>query len=305
MFHSGRGGQMQTKGEIKRLLASAGIRPNKRLGQHFLIDLNLMELLVNCAAVSRDDIVLEVGCGTGSLTQALSERAGHVIAVEVDEVLSQIAESEAGGAANIEIICGDILAGKGAVNGTVLGAIERAKKKLGGRFLLVSNLPYNAATPVMLNLVKDAQLDGMYVTVQKEVAQRMTAKAGSKDYGALSIMLAVTGQVKIERKLPPSVFWPAPSVESAMVSWVRSDEKINQIRNADLFRETVSLFMSHRRKMLKGCVKLAVGRMKKIDNWGEIFQKCSVNPQSRPEQLSPGDYINIANLCCERLKSLL
>ncbi len=296
---------MQTKGEIKRLLESAGIRPNKRLGQHFLIDLNLMELLVNCATVSKDDVVLEVGCGTGSLTQALSQVAGWVIAVETDDGLWRIAESEAGVAANVELICGDILAGKAAINSHVLGAIERARKMLSGRFLLVSNLPYNAATPVMLNLVKAAKVDGMYVTVQREVAQRMTANAGSKDYGILSIILAVTGQAKIERKLPPSVFWPEPAVESAMVSWVRSDEKINQIRNADLFRETVSLFMSHRRKMLKGCVKLAVGRMKKIDKWDEIFQQCSVNPQSRPDQLSPDDYINIANLCCERLKSLL
>jgi 16S rRNA (adenine1518-N6/adenine1519-N6)-dimethyltransferase len=294
---------MQTKGEIKRLLESAGIRPNKQLGQHFLIDLNLMEVLVNCAAVEKDDVVLEVGCGTGSLTQALSQVAGWVIAVEADEGLWRIAESEAGGAANVEIFCGDILAGKSAINSAVLSAIERAREKLGGRFLLVSNLPYNAATPVMLNLVKAAKVDGMCVTVQKEVAQRMAAKEGSKDYGILSIMLAVTGDAKIERKLPPSVFWPAPAVESAMVSWVRSDEKISHIIKMDLFRETVNLFMSHRRKMLKGCVKLAVGRMKKLDNWDEIFQQCSVNPQSRPDQLSPDNYINIANLCCEQLKN--
>ena len=142
----------------------------------------------------------------------------------------------------------------------------------------------------------------MYVTVQREVAQRMTAKAGSKDYGILSIMLAVTGDAKIERKLPPSVFWPEPAVESAMASWVRSDEKINQITNIDLFRETVNLFMGHRRKMLKGCVKLASGRMKKLDNWDEIFQQCSINPQSRPDQLSPNDYTNITNLCCKNLE---
>ncbi len=288
---------MQTKRQIQQLLASAGASPKKRFGQHFLIDLNLMRLLVDSANITNNDIVLEVGCGTGSLTEALIEKAGMVIAVELDRTLAEIAQSRLANAENIELINTDILENKNTLSRTVTNAIESARKKYQGRILLVANLPYNAASPTMLNLVTGPMVaDAMYVTVQKEVADRMTAVPASGDYGALSIFLAAAGDVKTIRILKTTVFWPQPQVDSAMVSFVRDQEKLKRIENMEFFSQAVHLFMGHRRKTLMACSKLARGKLAKIDNWAKIFERCSINPTERPEKLGADDYIAIANL---------
>jgi 16S rRNA (adenine1518-N6/adenine1519-N6)-dimethyltransferase len=291
---------MQNKHQIQQLLASAGVFPNKHFGQHFLIDLNLMRLLIDTANIGGDDIVLEVGCGTGSLTEGLAERAAYCIAVEVDETLAKIAQEQLAEKDNVIVVNTDILESKHTISGTVINAIDAARKKHAGRLMLVANLPYNVACPVMLNLVTGPTVvDEMFVTVQKQVAERMSAKPGSHDYGTLSIFLSATGQVKIERILKPTVFWPQPQVESAMVSFVREEEKVSRIKSMELFGEVINLFMGHRRKMLKACTKFASGELVKVDNWPEVFEQCSIDPTQRPEKLPPEDYIAIANLCCK------
>ncbi len=295
---------MQTKQQIQQLLASAGVLPNKRFGQHFLIDLNLMRLLIDSAQITNNDIVLEVGCGTGSLTEALAERGGKIIAVELDGTLAKIAERELAKAKNVEIINTDILEAKNTISRTVTGALKLARKKYSGRVLLVANLPYSVASPVMLNLITGSvKADSMYVTVQKEVAGRMTASPGSKDYGTLSIFLCATGDVKTLRVLKPIVFWPQPQVDSAMLSFVRNKGKASRIKSMELFSEVINLFMGHRRKMLKSCTKLAQGKLAEINNWPQIFEQSRIDPHKRPEQLSAEDYIAIANLCHERLNT--
>ncbi len=285
---------MQTKRQIKQLLAAAGVRPNKRLGQHFLIDLNLMRLLIGSANIQKNDVVLEVGCGTGSLTEGLAQYAGKVIAVELDKTLAEIAKEQLAKTKNVEILNNDILENKNTINQTVIKAIETAHKKYAGRILLVANLPYNVASPVMVNLVKGPTIaDGMFVTVQKEVADRMTAVPGSSDYGILSIFLHATGDVKKIRVLKPTVFWPQPQVDSAMVSFRRDLDKSARIADMELFGRIVNLFMSHRRKTLLASSKLDRSELAK--NWPEILKKCSINPQKRPEQLNAEDYITITN----------
>jgi 16S rRNA (adenine1518-N6/adenine1519-N6)-dimethyltransferase len=289
---------VQTKHQIQQLLLSAGVLPNKRLGQHFLVDLNLMRLLVNSSDIHDDDVVLEVGCGTGSLTEAIAEKAGCCIAVEFDNILAEIAKEQLAGRSNVEIINADILADKVTINAAVVEAVQSALRKHGGRFLLVSNLPYNAASSVMLNLVSGPVIaDAMFVTVQKEVAERMTAGPGNKCYGTLSIFLSAAGDLKTLRVLKPTVFWPQPKIDSAMISFVRSKYKAGRIEDMELFSEVVRLFMNYRRKMLKGCVKFAKGRFAEINNWPEIFDKCSIEPTDRPEHIPPEGYIAIANLC--------
>jgi 16S rRNA (adenine1518-N6/adenine1519-N6)-dimethyltransferase len=287
---------MQTKRQIQQLLASAGVSPNKRLGQHFLIDLNLMRLLVDSADIQSNDVVLEVGCGTGSLTEALTQKAGMTIAVELDSNLTQIAEKQLAGTENLELINADILQSKHAISRTVAKALAQAREECTGRILLVANLPYNIASPVMANLVTGpTTADSMYVTVQKEVADRMTAAPGTGDYGILSILLGATGDVKTIRVLRPTVFWPQPQVDSAMVCFVRNREKSGLIANMDLFGEIVSLFMGHRRKTLTACSKLARGKLAKTANWPEIFEQCHIDGTKRPEELAPEDYVVIAN----------
>jgi 16S rRNA (adenine1518-N6/adenine1519-N6)-dimethyltransferase len=287
---------MQTKHKIRDLLLSAGIQPNKRLGQHFLIDLNLMRLLVETANIQKDDIVLEVGCGTGSMTGALAEKAGRVVAVELDLNLSEIAKKQLSEIENLQLINTDILESKHTLNQAVVAALALAQEQCRGRNLLVANLPYDVASSLMMNLVMGPTIaDAMYVTVQKEVAERMTAVPASGNYGILSIFLGATGDAKMIRTLKPAVFWPRPQVDSAMVSFVRNRAKSDRIKNMELFSEIVHLFMGHRRKTLLACSKLARGRLAKITNWPEIFEQCSICPTNRPETLSHDDYITITN----------
>ena len=247
------------------MLTSAGITVNKRLGQNFLIDLNLMRLLVDSANISSSDIVLEVGCGTGSLTEEIASLAGKTIAVEIDSNLAKIAKKQLASAGNITILNTDILENKNTISQTVIESLQTAREKHSGRLLLVANLPYNVASAVMINLVTGPiTADAMYVTVQKEVADRMTAAPGSNDYGTLSIYLSATGDIKTIRTLKPTVFWPQPLVNSAMVRFVRKEEKAGRIKNIKLFSEAVNLFMQHRRKMLKACTKFATASLAEI-----------------------------------------
>src|SRR3990172_4529105 len=291
---------MQTKRQIQQLLASSGATPNKKLGQNFLIDLNLMRLLIDSAGITPDDLVLEVGCGTGSLTQGLAERAGRVIAVELDRALAQIARAQLAKTANVEIINADILETKNTISPAITEALASVRPNCSGRTLLVANLPYSIASPLMSNLVMGGVApDAMHVTVQKEVAERMTAKPGGGDYGTLSIFLAATGDVKRIRTLKPSVFWPRPQVDSAIVAYLRDKTKSQRIRNMTAFSEIVRLFMGHRRKTISACTRhrRAAGRLAAVDNWPEILDKCSIDPASPPHHLPPQNYIPIANSC--------
>ena len=221
---------MQTKHQIQHLLSSAGIRPNRRHGQHFLIDLNLIRLLVDSANIQKDDVVLEVGCGTGSMTGLLAQKAGRVIAVELDRNLSEIAEKQLPDAKNVQLINADVLENKHTLNHTVVAAVALAHEQCRGRILLVANLPYDVASSLMMNLLTGPTIaDAMYVTVQKEVADRMIAAPAAKNYSILSIFLGATSEVKTIRTLKPAVFWPPPQVDSAMVGFFRNRAKSQRI----------------------------------------------------------------------------
>jgi 16S rRNA (adenine1518-N6/adenine1519-N6)-dimethyltransferase len=290
---------MQSKHQIRQLLESAGVRPNKRFGQHFLIDLNLMRLLIDTADIQKNDAVLEVGPGTGSLTEAIAERAGFCVAVEIDAILADIARTQLSDKTNIEIIVADALKNKFEIDPFVIDALNRACSQYKGRLLLVSNLPYVAATPLMLNLITGKIVaDAMFVTVQKEVGNRMAAHPGTKDYGTLSILLSATGDVRRIRTLKPTVFWPQPQVDSAMISYTRDAEKLKAIKSVETLSKVAGALLQHRRKMLKSCCKMVTGELGKIDNWLEIFDRCGIDPGLRPDHLTPEQFVAIANLCC-------
>ncbi|MCL5281363.1 MAG: 16S rRNA (adenine(1518)-N(6)/adenine(1519)-N(6))-dimethyltransferase RsmA [Planctomycetes bacterium] len=297
-------GPMQTKRQIQELLSAAGVSPNRKLGQHFLIDLNLMRLLVDSAQIGPGDVVLEIGTGTGSLTEALTQRAGHVVTVELDRTLAGIAESQLAEAKNVRIINTDVLSGKGTINPAVADAVTEAQARLHRtgpmqvRLLLVSNLPYDVASSVMINLVKGpVTADAMFVTVQKEVAERMTAGSGNRDYGTLSIFLQATGAVEMIRRLKPSVFWPPPGVDSALVRYIRDPNESRRIQDMDLFGAVIGLFIGHRRKMLRACIKEAPSELGGRDLWPKIFEQHAIDPTRRPEELSPQQYVDLANSC--------
>ncbi|MEL7484362.1 MAG: 16S rRNA (adenine(1518)-N(6)/adenine(1519)-N(6))-dimethyltransferase RsmA [Planctomycetota bacterium] len=206
---------MQTLAEIRELLESRGMAPRKKLGQNFLLDHNLIRKLVDASGVGDGDLVLEVGPGTGALTDELLARGCEVIACELDAGLAALQrerQATATEAGRFTLIEGDCLAGKRGLNPAIGEAI-------GGRaFSLVANLPYGAATPLMLALLCDSRCTGQFVTIQREVADRLLAGPGSKTYGSISVVAQTLANVERVATLPPECFWPRPDVTSAMVS---------------------------------------------------------------------------------------
>lgn len=209
---------MQSLSDIKAILATRGLEPKHRFGQNFLHDQNKLRALVGHSCVGPGDLVLEVGPGTGTLTEALLDAGCEVVACELDDDMAAIIRDRLG--SRVTLIHGDCLDGKHAVSPAVLAA-------LGGRpFRLVANLPYGAATPLVLNLAAHHPMClGQFVTVQREVAQRLAAAPGSDAYGAATVLVSLVGTVEVLETLPGSCFWPAPRVTSAMMSVIPKPDR--------------------------------------------------------------------------------
>ena len=211
---------MQTVGEIKELLASVGGQPKYALGQNFLIAHDHITRLVDRARVGDGDLVLEVGPGTGTMTEELIERGCEIVLSELDSSMCTILRDRFADRATL--VEGDCLASKHAINQSLLDA-------LGDRpFTLVANLPYSAASPLMVTLSADHtdRCRGQYVTIQREVAQRLRAQPGTRDYSELSIVVQSTCTVERVATLPPGCFWPQPKVTSEMIAIERRSEPL-------------------------------------------------------------------------------
>ncbi|MDR3623432.1 MAG: 16S rRNA (adenine(1518)-N(6)/adenine(1519)-N(6))-dimethyltransferase RsmA [Paludisphaera borealis] len=242
----------QTQSYLRGLFAQRGLSPRHRLGQNFLIDLNLHDVIAETAAVGPGDLVLEVGTGAGALTSLMAERGAEVLAVELDPGMFELAR-EATAGAKVRILNVDALAGKHAIEPQVLDALREARGAENRPYKLVANLPYNIATPLIMNLLVDDAIrpELMVVTIQKELAERMTAAAATSDHGALSVLIQALADVEIARILPPSVFWPRPKVESAVVSIRPVPERREAIGDLAWFHRIVREVFLYRRKNLR------------------------------------------------------
>ncbi|MBM3994016.1 MAG: ribosomal RNA small subunit methyltransferase A [Planctomycetes bacterium] len=246
----------QTQSYLRNLFHSNRLHPKNRLGQNFLIDLNLIDFIVNAAELTRADLVLEIGSGTGGLTTRLAEHAGAVLSVEIDPSFFALATEAVRGFSNVRLLQGDVLKNKNQLNPDVLTALEATREQYRPqRVKLIANLPYAVATPVISNLlIAGIAVERMIVMVQWEIAQKLIAKPGTKDYGALAILMQSLADVEVLRKLPPSVFWPRPKVDSAIVKIVPNAQKRSLIPDVQRFRIFLRDLYAHRRKNLRGAL---------------------------------------------------
>ena len=291
----------QTLSFLLRRFQQAGIVPRTDLGQNFLIDLNLQRLLLETARIGPDDVVLEVGTGTGGLTLQMAPLAAAVVSVEVDRDLHQLAGEELFHFANVTLLHTDVLKNKNRIEPAVLEAVQRQLDVAPQRRLkLVANLPYNVATPLISNLLAlDRPPETMTVTVQKEVADRIVARPGVKDYGGLAIWIQSQCRAEIVRVLPPSVFWPRPKVSSAFVQ-IALDERLRQ-RHPTLFGKPAdraffhgfvrAMFM-HRRKVLRSELLSARKELTKA-RVDELLAGLGLSPTVRAERLGPQEMLRL------------
>jgi 16S rRNA (adenine1518-N6/adenine1519-N6)-dimethyltransferase len=205
------------------MLALRGLAPQKMFGQNFLIDHNLIRKLVDASGVGEGDVVLEVGPGTGTLTEELLTRGCVVVACDIDRGMCALLRDRLGADANFMLFEGDCLDGKHALAGGLAELIQAAMLRSGRQsFAMVANLPYACATPLMLVLLAHwPACIGQFVTIQKEVGERLLAGPSTKEYGPLGILAQSVARVEWIAKLPPSCFWPAPDVTSAMIAMRR------------------------------------------------------------------------------------
>jgi len=318
----------QTTSYLKALFAQVGFSIDARRGQNFLVDLNLLDLLERSAGVGPDDVVLEVGTGTGALTERLAAAAGRVVTVEIDPRLAQLARDRllaagidtagvdaadlhaagsdaaahpaahggAGGPVRVVLVEGDVLAGKHRLAPGVLAAVEAARAG-GGRFMLVANLPYCVATPVISNLLcLPRPFDVATVTVQREMAERMTAAAGSSAYNALSVWVGAQCRGEIVRILPPSAFWPRPQVESAIVRLELEPERRARIDDLGRFHAFVRDVFCHRRKLLRGVLVGIAGGKRSADareRVARVYDVMGLAADARAEDIPPDDFVRL------------
>lgn len=213
-----------------------------------------MEKLVGCARIEPHDVVLEVGPGTGGLTELLITQAGHVISVEIDRGLYHLCRDRLlsdDDQTALTLLHTDILEKKSQICRQALNLLAEHQKRLKGRILLVANLPYQVATPLLVELIMgDLPVSPLCFTVQAEVADRIQAAPGNKDYGPISVLIQARCHIKRIARLGPEVFWPRPRVDSAMLRIDLHEDTWNTVYR-DTFKRVVRVGFAHRRKTLR------------------------------------------------------
>jgi 16S rRNA (adenine1518-N6/adenine1519-N6)-dimethyltransferase len=273
----------QTLSDIRELLSTAGLAPRHRYGQNFLVDLNLMRKLVAAAELKPTDVVLEVGPGTGSLTELLLESGARVVACEIDHGLQNMLRSKFGELEpeRFTLVAGDALAGKHAINPDVLAALREKAPAAGGVYKLVANLPYQIATPLLLELLYGAPpFERLVCTIQKEVGERLMAGSKTDAYGPISVVAQTLAQIETIAVLPASAFWPRPKIESVMLK-ITPTPRCTWPPDTPGFVNFVRSAFQQRRKKLTGALRGVTS------DPPALLGHAQVDPNARAEELSP------------------
>ena len=272
--------KMKLKDKTEYLWDKYGFTPQKKLGQNFLIDPGIVDRTIGALELNKKDTVLEIGAGTGVLTEKLIPLAKKVIAVEIDEKLCQVLRKEIGEYPNLEIICADVS------KISLLDEFHQQQK-----VKIVGNLPFQIASSLLLELLRSQWLKFMVVMIQREVAERLTSQPGSKKRGALTVLINYYGNIARIVDVPPQVFIPRPGVGGTVIKIEK--EKRYQASNEDKFLKVVRAAFSTRRKMLVNALSRGLSMEKETVK--RVLTRAGVKWQRRAEELEVQEFVSISN----------
>ena len=282
---------MNTLIETRKIMKKFNIVANKRYGQNFLIDDNMLEEIVNSADITKDDLVIEIGPGLGNLTEYILSRAKYAILVEIDSKMIKVLEDRFKDRKNYILINDDIL----KVNIDKLVEEIKSKNDLSFRSVkVVANLPYYITTPIIFKLLEDENsISDITVMVQKEVAQRMVAKPKSKDFGILTLMVDYFSNANIIVLVQNSSFIPEPGVMSAVIN-LKKNRKYS-VKNEKMFFELIhKAFAQRRKKMINSLSSTNFNNMTKQE-LEDLFKRCNLDFNTRAEELTIEEFIELVN----------
>ena len=270
-----------------------GFSFQKKFGQNFLIDENVVEKIVRDAGVTKDDFVLEIGPGIGTMTQILCENAREVVAVEIDDKLIPIlTEDTLSWYDNVTVIHEDILK---------LDIVKLANERNGGKPIkVVANLPYYITTPIIMGLFEShVPLDSITIMVQKEVADRMQVGPGTKDYGALSLAVQYYAKPQILLNVPASCFMPRPNVDSAVIQLTRYEKPPVEVADEHLMFRLIRASFNQRRKTMTNSVGNSPYLSGSKEQMSAALEKCGLSATVRGEALTLAQFAELANVLSE------
>ncbi|QSQ08542.1 Ribosomal RNA small subunit methyltransferase A [Koleobacter methoxysyntrophicus] len=280
--------KLTSPGVINKIVREYNFRFSKGLGQNFLADENILNKIINSAMLVPGDRVLEIGAGIGTLTREISSRAEKVVAVEIDKDLIPILEENLKGRENIQIINGDILK---------LNLRELEKIYFGGKpFKVIANLPYYITTPIIMTLLEEGlNLQLMVFTLQKEVAERLTASPGTKAYGALTVAVNYYCHCEIISTVSRNVFFPKPGVDSAIIRLKMRQTPPVEVTDPELFFDIIKTVFKYRRKTLLNALSKDSSIIGKKNRLESFLLSTGINPARRGETLSIEEFARISN----------
>ena len=264
----------------------------KKFGQNFLIDTHVLEKIISAAGITKDDCVLEIGPGIGTMTQYLAENAGHVVAVEIDRNLIPILKETLADYDNVTVINEDILR---------VDIKALAEEYNGGKPIkVVANLPYYITTPIIMGLFESGvPIDNITVMVQKEVADRMKEGPGSKDYGALSLAVQYYAEPEIVANVPPNCFIPRPNVGSAVIRLTRHKEMPVEVKDPALMFKIIRASFNQRRKTLQNGLGNASELPYTKEQIAAAIAEMGLTPTIRGEALSLAQFAQLSDILGE------
>ena len=276
------------------LLRKHGIRPRKRLGQCFLCDPNILEKIVRIAGVRDTDTVVEIGSGIGVLTAMIARTARRVVALELDRLLVGVLQQELGDFENVEIVHTDVL--QFDFSSVCASPMRESRKE---RFKVIGNVPYNLSSQIVLRLLEYRDcLDRVVLMLQSEVAERLAASPGTKDYGPLSVYVALYTEPTLENRVPAGCFYPRPDVESRVIRLDVREEPLCRVDDMDFFRCLVRTSFSKRRKTLLNNLKSSPLGVT-ADQISAALSALGIDGVRRAETLSVYEFAALSNFLCQ------